>query len=153
MPLVGTGAVDHEGRKDFDGFISRVFDVELFNLDGIIQHARPLPQAARLDALVASILSPSSHSCVAIYQLQNFNKKEKLERTFFGLVSDNEPVFQRLTSLAASTRIYSSQMKRMKTGLVTGVSTLGCLTQISENWKSQNLRCIIRLNRRSLISS
>lgn len=37
--------------------------------------------------------------CIAIYQLQNFNQKEKLERAFFGLVSDKEAILQRLRIL------------------------------------------------------
>jgi hypothetical protein len=36
----------------------------------------------------------------------------------------------------------SNTAKRMTTGLATGVATPGCLTRISENWKSQSLRCV-----------
>jgi hypothetical protein len=56
-------------------------------MDGNTQHAQPVLQAARLDPRLLLFYGHHSQFCIAIYQLQNANKKEKLERAFFGLVS------------------------------------------------------------------
>jgi len=61
VPFVRAGAMDHEHRKDVEGVTSRVCDAGRINMGGSEQHAQPVSQAARLDALGCFLLSPSSH--------------------------------------------------------------------------------------------